>query len=78
MSDGLGVIKAIKAHPIISGVFGLCAVSGIVVAFVYGPADWPWPRSVLAGLFGGLVVAIFTTARFLLEASEDSEEDDGR
>lgn len=78
MSDGLGVLEAIKAHPVISGVFGLCAISGIIVAFVHSPDDWPWPRTFLAGLFAGLVVGIFITARFMIEATGEGEEDDGQ
>ena len=66
-----GLFSAVTRHPIISGVFALCGLTGIVLGFVYGPDDWPWIRQFFAGLFAGLVCALFITAQFMIEAAAE-------
>jgi len=78
VSDDWGVVSTIKRHPIISGVYVVCGLTGIVLGLILAPDEWEGPRAFFAGLFAGLVCAIFITAQFMIEAAaEGSEDDDG-
>ncbi len=79
MSDDWGVLSTIKRHPVITGVYVVCGLTGIILGIILAPDDWSGPRGFFAGLFSGLVCGIFITAQSMIGATaEENEESEER